>query len=65
MDLDSLLGDAIAEIDGLDTEKPDVFALANRRLPDSCDIRILGGGCGTGPAHLEAIAERILLNRSL
>ena len=51
----------VDELDGLeelDTEEPVIFALANRRLLDCCDIRIVGGCCGTSPAHMEAIADR-------
>jgi homocysteine S-methyltransferase len=56
---------SVDELDGLeelDTEEPAIFAEANRRLLDNCDIRILGGCCGTSPAHMEAIAERIFAN---
>jgi homocysteine S-methyltransferase len=56
---------SVDELDGLeelDTEDPGVFALANHRLLEACDIRIVGGCCGTGPEHMEAIAERMLGN---
>ena len=52
---------SVDELDGLeelDTEEPEIFALANRRLLDRFDIRIVGGCCGTSPAHMEAIADR-------
>ncbi len=59
----SLFGNTTArspeEHDGLeelDSEAPDVFAEANRRLLQHCDIRIVGGCCGTDPSHLRAIA---------
>lgn len=51
------------ELDGLvelDTEAPDTFALANKQLLDAHDIKIIGGCCGTNPAHIRAIAD--LLN---
>lgn len=50
------------ELDGLeelDTEAPDTFALANKRLLDAHDIRIIGGCCGTSPDHIRAIANLI------
>jgi homocysteine S-methyltransferase len=56
---------SVDELDGLeelDTEEPGIFAEANQRLLNNCDIRILGGCCGTSPAHMEAIAERIFAN---
>jgi len=54
---------SVDELDGLeelDTEDPAVFAEAHRRLLDDYDIRIIGGCCGTSPAHMAAIAERLL-----
>ncbi|MGD8350848.1 MAG: hypothetical protein PVI79_16485 [Gammaproteobacteria bacterium] len=54
---------SVDELDGLeklDTGEPDIFALVNRRLLDSCDIRTAGGCYGTSPRHMEAVAERIL-----
>jgi len=54
---------SVDELDGLeelDTEDPGVFADAHRRLLEDYDIRIVGGCCGTSPAHMEAIAERLL-----
>jgi homocysteine S-methyltransferase len=53
---------SVDELDGLeelDTEDPAIFARANRRLLDRCNIRILAGCCGTSPAHMEAIAKEI------
>lgn len=50
------------ELDGLeelDTEAPDTYALAYKQLLDAHDIRIIGGCCGTSPAHIRAIAELI------
>ncbi len=46
------------ELDGIatvDAESPDAFAAAVARLP----LRILGGCCGSGPAHIEALAARL------
>lgn len=57
---------SVDELDGLeelDTEEPGVFGLANRRLLDACDLRIVGGCCGTSPAHMEAVADQILASR--
>ena len=54
---------SVDELDGLeelDTEDPDIFADAHRRLLDDYDIRIVGGCCGTSPAHMQAIATRLL-----
>lgn len=51
---------SVDELDGLeelDTEEPDTFALANKRLIDKHNIRIVGGCCGTNPAHISAIAN--------
>jgi len=54
---------SVDELDGLeelDTEDPGAFADAHRRLLEDYDVRIIGGCCGTSPAHMEAIAERLL-----
>ncbi len=51
---------SVDELDGLeelDTEEPDIFALANKQLIDKHGIRIIGGCCGTNPAHIKAIAN--------
>ncbi|MCP4979309.1 MAG: homocysteine S-methyltransferase family protein [Gammaproteobacteria bacterium] len=52
---------SVAELDGLDeldTEEPDSFALANQRLAEMHNIRIIGGCCGTNPTHMLAIARQ-------
>lgn len=52
---------SVDELDGLeelDTEAPGSFALANHRLAEAHDIRIIGGCCGTNPEHILAIANR-------
>ncbi len=51
-----------AELDGmaeLQTEDPDKFARANRDLIGACDIRIVGGCCGSGPEHIRQIARML------
>jgi homocysteine S-methyltransferase len=56
---------SVDELDGLeelDTEDPEAFALANKQLIDKHGIRIVGGCCGTNPAHISAIANIIFPN---
>jgi S-methylmethionine-dependent homocysteine/selenocysteine methylase len=51
---------SVDELDGLeelDTEAPESFALANKRLLEAHEISIIGGCCGTNPAHIRAIAN--------
>jgi len=37
---------------------PEDFAAAAQKI-HSAGVRILGGCCGTGPAHIEAMARKI------
>lgn len=56
---------SVDELDGLeelDTEEPGSFALAHRQLIDKHGIRIIGGCCGTSPAHIKEIANIIYAN---
>ena len=51
----------VEELDGLeelDVEAPDSFALANKPLLQY-GVRVMGGCCGTNPAHIHAIADLI------
>jgi len=51
----------VEELDGLeelDVEAPESFALANKPLLQY-GIRVIGGCCGTDPAHIHAIADLI------
>jgi len=52
--------DELNGLEELDTEAPDSFALANKRLVEAHEIRIIGGCCGTNPAHIRAIANLFL-----
>jgi homocysteine S-methyltransferase len=46
-------------LDQLDTEEPAAFADAMLRLHRRFGLRILGGCCGTGAAHIRALAARL------
>jgi len=41
----------------LQTQDPETFALEMRKLNSEFDVRILGGCCGTGPEHIDKIAQ--------
>lgn len=47
-------------LEELETEDPESFARASLHLQRRYGLKILGGCCGTGPEHIEAIAK--LLN---
>jgi homocysteine S-methyltransferase len=51
---------SVEELDGLeelDVEAPGSFARANKTLQQAHGIRVIGGCCGTSPAHIHAIAD--------
>ena len=51
---------SVEELDGLeelDVEEPKSFARANKTLQQAHGIRVIGGCCGTNPAHIRAIAD--------
>lgn len=51
---------SVEELDGLeelDVEEPESFARANKTLQQAHGIRVIGGCCGTNPAHIHAIAD--------
>jgi homocysteine S-methyltransferase len=51
---------SVEELDGLeelDVEAPESFAMANKTLQLAHGIRVIGGCCGTNPAHIRAIAD--------
>jgi homocysteine S-methyltransferase len=51
---------SVEELDGLeelDVEAPESFAMANKTLQQAHGIRVIGGCCGTNPAHIRAIAD--------
>lgn len=41
----------------LESESPESFAEASIALADKYSLKILGGCCGTGPEHIEAIGK--------
>lgn len=49
--------DELDELEELDTVEPEVFARAHRELLQTWPIPIVGGCCGTSPAHIEALAR--------
>ena len=44
-------------LEELDVEEPESFARANKTLQQAHGIRVIGGCCGTNPAHIHAIAD--------
>ena len=44
--------------DYLNIESPEDFAAAAEKI-HSAGVTIIGGCCGTGPGHIEAVAKRL------
>lgn len=49
----------LARATGLVSDSPEQWADAMMRARDEADLQIVGGCCGTSPAHLRALAERL------
>lgn len=49
----------LVKLDHLDSEPPATFAEAMLELHRSFGLSVLGGCCGTGPAHIDALAGRL------
>ncbi|MGQ9365122.1 homocysteine S-methyltransferase family protein [Azospirillum sp. ST 5-10] len=49
----------LVALDRLDSEPPEDFAAAMLDLHARFGLRVLGGCCGTGPAHIDALAGRL------
>lgn len=49
----------LVKLDHLDSEPPAAFAEAMLALHGSFGLSVLGGCCGTGPAHIDALATRL------
>jgi homocysteine S-methyltransferase len=48
---------ALDQLTELETQSPDAFARATIQLREKIGINLLGGCCGTGPEHIEAIGS--------
>ena len=54
-----LSADELDGIEELQTQEPDTFAKANKKLIDAHHIPIIGACCGSSPDHIEEIANML------